>query len=149
MSAVSRFGRIFSVVAVLSVSCAGAETVADQGNADVVYVRMVQAQEGTWTVHVTVRHADTGWQDYADGWDVVTDEGAVIKPDPDAPFTRLLLHPHVDEQPFTRSQSGVAIPPEARSVTVRAHDLKDGWGGIEVDVDLSVSSSEFFEIVRP
>jgi hypothetical protein len=40
-------------------------------NADVLHVKAVQATDGTWTFHVTVRHPDTGWEDYADGWDVV------------------------------------------------------------------------------
>ena len=105
-------------------------------NADVEGVRTVRNNDGTWTFNVTVRHPDTGWEDYADGWDVVLPDGTVVKPDPDSPFTRLLLHPHETEQPFTRSQSGIVIPPDVRQVTVRAHDLVDGWGGREMVVDL-------------
>ena len=45
-------------------------------NADVEFVRATQAASGTWTFAVTVRHPDTGWEDYADGWDVLTPEGA-------------------------------------------------------------------------
>ena len=41
---------------------------------------------------------------------------------------RVLLHPHVDEQPFTRSLSGVTVPSGTEQVTVRAHDSVDGWG---------------------
>ena len=63
------------------------------GNADVTYVKAVEDADGTWTFHVTVHHPDTGWEDYADGWDVLTPDGTVLKPDPDSPFTRLLLHP--------------------------------------------------------
>lgn len=118
------------------------------GNADVLHVRAVQAADGSWTFHVTVRHPDIGWEDYADGWDVLTPDSAVLKPDPDSPFTRLLLHPHVDEQPFTRSQSGIAIPPGVNQVRVRAHDLVDGYGGREVEVDLTVPSGTDFEVVR-
>jgi hypothetical protein len=122
---------------------------AQAGNADVTHVRAVQDADGTWTFHVTVQHPDIGWEDYADGWDVVTPDGTVVKPDPDSPFTRLLLHPHVDEQPFTRSQSQVAIPPDVTQVRVRAHDLVDGFGGREVVVDLTVSSGPDFEVERP
>lgn len=118
------------------------------GNADVVSVRAVEAADGTWTFYVTVRHPDTGWEDYADGWDVVTPDGRVLKPDPDSEFTRTLLHPHVEEQPFTRSQSGIAIPQEVSQVRVRAHDLVDGWGGQEVVVDLEVGAGENFEVER-
>ena len=115
------------------------------GNADVTHVRAVQSADGSWTFHVTVEHPDTGWEDYADGWDVVT-EGVVIKPDPSSPFTRLLLHPHENEQPFTRSQSGIVIPEGVTLVQVRAHDLADGFGGREVLVDLTVASGRDFEV---
>jgi hypothetical protein len=119
-----------------------------EANADVLHVKAVQAAGGTWTFYVTVRHPDTGWEDYADGWDVLTPDGTVLKPDPASPFTRLLLHPHENEQPFTRSQSGIAIPPDVTQVRVRAHDLADGYGGREVVVDLTAPSGPDFEVVR-
>jgi hypothetical protein len=117
-----------------------------KGNADVLYVRAVQSADATWTFHVTVQHPDTGWEDYADGWDVLTPDGEVLKPDPDSAFTRLLLHPHVDEQPFTRSQSGITIPSGVTRLLVRAHDLVDGYGGRDVWVDLTLASGEDFEV---
>jgi hypothetical protein len=120
----------------------------EQGNADVLHVRAVQSGNGAWTFHVTVEHPDTDWEDYADGWDVLTPDGEVLKPDPDSPFTRLLLHPHENEQPFTRSQSGIVIPAGVSRVLVRAHDLVDGYGGREVWVDITVSSGEGFEVDR-
>jgi hypothetical protein len=120
-----------------------------EADADVTFVRAVREEaENTWTFQVTVEHPDTGWEDYADGWDVVLPDGKVVKPDPEDPFTRLLLHPHVDEQPFTRSQRGIAIPEGVNTVRVRAHDLVDGWGGKEVTVDLTAGSGENFEVVR-
>jgi hypothetical protein len=117
-------------------------------NADVTFVRAVEGADGTWTFHVTVEHPDTGWEDYADGWDVVTPDGEVINPDTSTEFTRLLLHPHENEQPFTRSQSGIAIPDSVTAVTVRAHDLVDGWGGREVMVDLTQASGPDYEVER-
>jgi hypothetical protein len=48
-------------------------------NANVIFVRAIQASQNTWTFHVTVEHPDTGWDDYADGWDVLTPEGEIIK----------------------------------------------------------------------
>lgn len=118
------------------------------GNADVQFVRAVQQDETTWTFYVTVAHPDTGWEDYADGWDVVLPDGSVVKPDESSPFTRLLLHPHVDEQPFTRSQNRIMIPVDVSEVRVRAHDLVDGFGGREVLVDLTVASGEDFSVER-
>ncbi len=121
---------------------------ASTANADVLFVKAVQSATGTWTFNVTVAHPDTGWDDYADGWDVVLPDGAVVKPNPTDPFTRLLVHPHETEQPFTRSQSGIRIPAEMTTVTVRAHDLVDGWGGKTVTVDLSQSAGDGFEVQK-
>lgn len=117
-------------------------------NADVTYVRAIDNHDGAWTFHVTVLHPDTGWEDYADGWDVVTLEGSVLKVNPEDPFTRLLLHPHENEQPFTRSQSGIVIPEGVTQVIVRAHDLVDGFGGKTVLVDLTAETGDGFEISR-
>jgi hypothetical protein len=125
-----------------------APTIGARANADVEYVRAVESADGTWAFYVTVRHPDTGWDDYADGWDVLTPDATVLKPDPDSPFTRLLLHPHENEQPFTRSQSGIVIPSGIDHVRVRAHDLVDGYGGREVTVDLTSEADTDFEVKR-
>ena len=124
------------------------ETNTGGGNADVIFVRAEQRSDGTWNFTVTVQHPDTGWEDYADGWDVVLPDGAVIIPHAGDAFTRVLLQPHETEQPFTRSQSGIQIPDDAKTVTVRAHDLVDGWGGQEVMVDLTAADGEGFEVSR-
>jgi hypothetical protein len=121
---------------------------AGAGNADVTFVRAIQTAADTWTFHVTIQHPDTGWEDYADGWDVVLPDGSIVKPDSESPFTHLLLHPHVEEQPFTRSQSGINLPPDATKVTVRAHDLVDGYGGKEVVIDLTQTSGPSFAVGR-
>jgi len=73
------------------------------GEANVVAVDVTRERAGTYRFDVTVRHADEGWKHYADRWDVLAPDGTVLG-------TRVLLHPHVNEQPFTRSLSGVTIP---------------------------------------
>lgn len=84
--------------------------------------------DGGWRFDVTVAHADTGWDHYADGWRVETEDGAELG-------TRVLMHPHVTEQPFTRALSGVAIPDGTARVVVRAHDGVHGWGeGVTVEL---------------
>jgi hypothetical protein len=99
------------------------------GEADVVEAEVTAAGDGTYRFDVTVQHADTGWDHYADGWDVVAPDGTVLG-------TRTLLHPHENEQPFTRSLTGVAIPDGVTEVTIRAHDSVDGYGGKELTVAL-------------
>jgi len=106
-----------------------ASTPALAGPADVLKVEARPGGSG-WSFDVTVEHADTGWEHYADAWRVVGPDGTVYG-------TRTLLHPHVGEQPFTRSLSGVAIPEGVASVTVEAHDLVHGWGGTTVEVMLA------------
>lgn len=117
--------------------------------ADVLFVQAREAADDTWSFAVTVRHPDTGWENYADGWDVLTPDGEVVQPDSASPFTRLLTHPHVEEQPFTRSRSDIRLPAGTEHVRVRAHSLVGGFGGQEVEVDLRRSqATATFEVVR-
>ena len=102
---------------------------ATAGEAEIVKVEAF-ATGDTWSFNVTVAHGDTGWDHYADKWDIVAPDGTVLG-------TRTLYHPHVDEQPFTRSRSGVAIPAGINSVTLRAHDSVHGYGGADMKVDLT------------
>jgi hypothetical protein len=99
------------------------------GQADVVDVKVLREAGGTYHFDVTVRHADTGWEHYADRWEILAPDGSVL-------VTRPLRHPHIDEQPVTRDLAGVKIPDDIRHVTVRAHDSQHGYGGREVGVDL-------------
>ncbi len=112
--------------AIVVAACAFAAT-ADAGEADVEAARIAKERAGTYRFDVTVRHGDTGWRHYADKWDVVGPDGEILG-------TRVLLHPHENEQPFTRSLSGVAVPRGIARVTVRAHDKIDGYGGEVVTV---------------
>ena len=75
---------------------------------------------GGWRFDVTLLHPDTGWDHYADGWRVELADGTVLT-------TRVLAHPHVNEQPFTRSQSGVVVPEGVSDVYIRARCNVDGW----------------------
>ena len=99
------------------------------GEADVVRAEALAEGGDTWRFRVTVAHGDTGWEHYADKWDVVAPDGTVLG-------TRVLLHPHESEQPFTRALGGVAIPEHVAEVTLRAHDRVHGYGGTEVTVKL-------------
>ena len=92
------------------------------GPADVLEVEVKPDGPHAFQFFVTVRHADQGWDHYANRWDVVAPDGKVLA-------TRTLHHPHENEQPFTRSLGGVIIPDGTTTVTVRAHDSVHGYGG--------------------
>jgi len=88
-----------------------------------------KASNGGYNFSVTLRHADTGWKHYADQWQVLAPNGAVLG-------TRVLVHPHVDEQPFTRGLSGVKVPKGIKQVLIRARDSVHGHGPETYPVDL-------------
>lgn len=98
------------------------------GEAEIVAAKAVKIGQ-TWTFSVTLAHDDTGWDHYADAWRVVGPGGAVLG-------ERVLLHPHVNEQPFTRSLSGVAVPEGVSNVTIEAKDSVHGWGAQRFAVTL-------------
>ncbi|MDU0354810.1 hypothetical protein RS130_13575 [Paraglaciecola aquimarina] len=49
---------------------------------------------------------------------------------------RVLGHPHVDEQPFTRSLKNVVIPMSSQTVFIEARDSKHGWAENRLEVNL-------------
>lgn len=104
--------------------------VAAAGEVDVVAATARPGTDGSWTISATLRHADEGWSHYADRWEVIGPAGELLG-------TRTLLHPHVEEQPFTRSLSGVRIPDGVDTVTIRAHDSRHGTGGAEYVLELT------------
>ena len=83
-----------------------------------------------WRIDVTLKHPDTGWDHYADGWDVHDANGKKIG-------YRELMHPHVDEQPFTRSLVNLMLPDGTREVFIRARCSVAGWSGEPIKVKLA------------
>ena len=92
------------------------------GEADVVAVEVKSSGKLTYSFNVTVSHADQGWDHYADRWEIIAPDGEILA-------RRVLAHPHTNEQPFTRSLSGVKIPVDIHQITVRAHDSVHAYGG--------------------
>lgn len=99
------------------------------GEADVVNVKVNKGGENTYNFSVTILHKDTGWDHYANKWEIVDTAGTVLG-------TRTLHHPHVNEQPFTRSLARVSIPDDIKHVTLRAYDSVHEYGGKTVSVEL-------------
>lgn len=121
---VERFHSVRLCLRACVVLALAAPAGAQAGEADVVDVKITREAGGTYRFDVSVRHEDEGWEHYANKWEVLAPDGAVLG-------TRELLHPHEDEQPFTRSLNGVRIPDGVETVTVRAHDLVHEYGGLE------------------
>jgi hypothetical protein len=86
-------------------------------------------REDTCRFDVTLEHADSGWDHYADRWRVLDPGGKLLG-------TRELAHPHVGEQPFTRSLGGVVIPSGVSRVIIEAHDSVHGTSENTFELEL-------------
>ncbi|GGB14424.1 hypothetical protein GCM10007414_29850 [Agarivorans gilvus] len=98
--------------------------------ATIVAVEMTEQAPQSWQVAVSVLHDDSGWEHYADKWRVLDPQGRVLA-------ERVLLHPHVEEQPFTRSLDSVVIPETIGVVYIEVHDTQSAWASQRVELDLS------------
>lgn len=105
--------RIFPLLLILSVGLA---------YADEPVIEHVEAKRSGmgWRINVTLSHPDSGWDHYADGWEVLDGDGKRLG-------FRELMHPHVHEQPFTRSLFDVMIPDGATEIFLRARCSEEGW----------------------
>lgn len=99
------------------------------GEANVLKVEPNCTENLVCSFAVTVKHADSGWDHYANKWDVLLTDGTLVA-------SRELLHPHENEQPFTRSLQKVKLPQGTKEVDVRAHDSVHGYGGQTVRVSI-------------
>lgn len=119
---------LFSIATTIALTSSAFSSSAFGSPADVIDAT-AEKRGDTWTISATIRHADTGWDHYGDRFVVVAPDGTVL-------VTRVLAHPHVNEQPFTRSVSGVTIPDGLDYVTVRADDNVDDATGAAFRIDL-------------
>lgn len=109
--------RAFTIASFLAAAPA-----AHAGEADVIAAKARRGGDGKWSFAVTIRSNDKGWKYYCDRFEVRAPDGRVLG-------VRRLLHPHEDEQPFTRDLEGVEIPPGLPGVLIRAHHSARGYDG--------------------
>lgn len=94
----------------------------------VVNVRVNPQGENQYRFDITLKHNDTGWEHYANRWEILDTEGNILA-------TRTLHHPHVNEQPFTRSLTAT-LPGHIKTVIIRGHDSVHQYKGNRVTVSL-------------
>jgi hypothetical protein len=75
--------------------------------------------ENNFTFNVGISSPDTGCAQYADWWEVITEDGALL-------YRRILAHSHVNEQPFVRSGGTIPIGSND-TVIIRAHMNNSGY----------------------
>ncbi len=88
-----------------------------------------QHTSGLWSIKVTLKHDDASWKHYADDWRIVDEKGNILA-------DRILVHPHINEQPFTRGLNNVKIPSNIKTVFIEAHDKVHGWSKNRLKVNL-------------
>ncbi len=96
---------------------------------DVVDATATSEGNGRWKISATLSSPYDSPDRYADAWRVVGPDGTVYG-------ERVLTHDHASEQPFTRSQDGIALPAEVSTVTIEGRDQVNGWGGQTFKLDL-------------
>ncbi|VAW58441.1 hypothetical protein MNBD_GAMMA11-163 [hydrothermal vent metagenome] len=94
--------------------------------AEVVSVE-TSGTERNYTITVGVLSPDTGCNQYADWWEIVSESGELI-------YRRVLRHSHIDEQPFARAGEESVDISNNQIVIIRAHmnahasDDNSGYG---------------------
>lgn len=112
--------RLIALLMALSIGCAAQET---KEQADIVSVE-VTGVDKNYTFAVGISSPDTGCEQYANWWEVVSKEGQLL-------YRRILGHSHVTEQPFVRSGGKVNISGQ-QEIIIRAHMNTSGYGGIQL-----------------
>lgn len=98
------------------------------GSPVVERVQLTSLGGDRWRVDVTVSHADSGWEHYANGWRIVDEAGEELA-------FRVLHHPHESEQPFTRGLA-LHIPYAVESISVQALGSVHGEGRFSTAVKI-------------
>lgn len=102
------------------------------GKADVLNATIKHLGGDRYRIDTTVKHEDAGWDHYADRWDVLDTDGNVLD-------SRVLAHPHDNEQPFTRSLT-LTIPAGTTTVVIRANDSVHKLGGVEFELSVPAAN---------
>ncbi len=101
---------------------------AEQRFPDVIAAELEPAGDA-WRLDATLSSPYDTPERYADAFRAVSENGTVLG-------VRELAHDHANEQPFTRSLTGLEIPDDVERITVEGRDLVHGWGGNTVELEV-------------
>lgn len=147
---IKKIALCFVCISIIVACGMSEEPTVEQGESAAVTAVIVSGEENNYTLSVSIASPDTGCDQYADWWEVFTEEGELI-------YRRILAHSHVDEQPFTRSGGPVNVGPND-FIYIRAHMNNLAYGkqvfsgtiGQELRVDsLDVNFAKDLETVSP
>jgi len=96
---------------------------------DILKADLTEQGDGSYSISVTVSSPYDTPQHYADAWRILAPDGTVLG-------ERVLTHDHANEQPFTRSLSGLVIPGNISKVTVQGRDKINGYGGKTLEISV-------------
>ncbi|MGY5453068.1 hypothetical protein ACVFI8_19325 [Agarivorans sp. MS3-6] len=134
--------KVRGVTLVGAFLCSVSITTAFANDVTIVAAEFTQDGQRSWKVDVSLLHQDSGWDHYANMWRVVDTKGTVLA-------ERELLHPHVNEQPFTRSLNNVPHPAQGSMVFIEARDKVHGWSPQRFEVDLSQAQQGHLRVEMP
>ncbi len=112
---------LFNLLLLLSFS-------SNAGEADVISATVEHSGGDFYRFSVKVTHEDESWEHFAKAWEVLGSDGNILG-------NRILLHPHINKQPFTRTQT-ISLSENINQVTIRAYDLIHKFGGKEITLNI-------------
>lgn len=115
---------LFGFFSLLNMGCNTQEAPEVKVGYAVVQKVSISGNEESYTFSVTLKSPDKGCSQYANWWEVITEDKELV-------YRRILAHSHVSEQPFTRSGGSVKIK-STDIVIVRGHMNTIGYGDGEI-----------------
>ncbi len=112
---------LFSISIIISACNTKEESINNENDTLAAIVSVVSSgTENNYNFSVGISSPDTGCSQYADWWEVITEDGTLL-------YRRILAHSHVNEQPFVRSGGAINITSD-QIVIIRAHMNTSGYG---------------------
>ena len=110
------------------------------GEAEILAAELRHQQKNSWSINVTLKHEDTGWDHYADVWRVIDKKENELG-------YRVLAHPHIEEQPVTRGFDRLIIHEDINTIYIQGHDNVHGWSSNKLKVMLTEVQNGYIRVV--